>query len=128
MSDVVLAGGGPAGLCAAIAAACAGMSVAVLERDGAFGIPTRTSGGTFLADMRELGVPDHLLNPVRRTRFVGPSTTSEVLLDPPVVGVLDVRGLYQWLAQPAAAGGAALHLPSPGPGLEPPADAVGVSV
>lgn len=128
MYDVVIAGGGPAGLCAAIAAARAGMSVAVLERDGAFGIPTRTSGGTFLADMRELGVPDNLLNPVRHVRFVGPSTLTEVVLDPPVVGVLDVRGLYQWLAERAAAEGAELHLRSTVTGMETREDGVVVSV
>jgi digeranylgeranylglycerophospholipid reductase len=111
MYDVVVAGGGPAGLCAAIAAAREGMRVAVLERDAAFGIPTRTSGGTFVADMRALGVPDSLWNPVSHVEFVGPSRSCRVTL-PGVVGVLDVRGLYQWLATRAAEEGAELHLRS----------------
>jgi digeranylgeranylglycerophospholipid reductase len=128
MYDVVIAGGGPAGLCAAIAAAREGMSVAVLERESAFGIPTRTSGGTFLADMRELGVPDRLLNPVRRVRFLGPTASAEVVVDPPAVGILDVRGLYQWLAERAAEEGAELHLRATVTGIETQPDGVVVSV
>jgi digeranylgeranylglycerophospholipid reductase len=128
MYDVVIAGGGPAGLCAAIAAAREGMRVAVLEREAAFGIPTRTSGGTFLADVRDLGVPERLLNPVTEVRFVGPSTASGVHLDPPVVGILDVRGLYQWLAERAAEEGAELHLRATVTGVEVAEDGVVVTV
>ena len=118
MFDLVVAGGGPAGLSAAWSAARRGMRVAVLERDAAFGIPTRTSGGTFLADMRALGVPEHLCNPIRRVRFLGPTTATEVGYDDPVVGVLDVRALYQWLAERAAQAGAELHLRTTVTGLE----------
>jgi digeranylgeranylglycerophospholipid reductase len=128
MYDVVIAGGGPAGLCTAIAAAREGMHVAVLEREAAFGIPTRTSGGTFLADMRDLGVPDRLLNPITKVRFVGPTTATGVHLDPAVVGVLDVRGLYQWLAERAAEEGAELHLRATVTGLQVEAGGVALSV
>ena len=128
MYDVVVAGGGPAGLCTAISAARDGAGVVVLEREGAFGIPTRTSGGTFLADMAALGVPERLLNPIRRVRFLGPTTATEVRLDPPVVGVLDVRALYQWLAEQAAEAGAELHLRSTVTGFEARDGGVVVSV
>ena len=109
MYDVIVAGGGPAGLCAAIAAAREGMRVVVLEREAAFGIPTRTSGGTFVRDMRALGVPDELWNPVDHVVFESPRESCRVTL-PGVVGVLDVRRLYQWLAERAAEEGAELHL------------------
>src|SRR5260370_7784627 len=100
MYDVVIAGGGRAGLCAAIAAAREGMGVAVLEREAAFGIPTRTSGGTFLADMRALGVPDRLLNPIATVRFVGPTTATALHLHPPALALLDLRALSHWPPHP----------------------------
>ena len=110
VEDVIVAGGGPAGLCAAHAAATAGARVTVLEREPSFGIPTRTSGGTFLADMRALGVPEGLVQPVGRVVFLGPSEQAWFHFAEPVVGILDVRALYQWLAERAGAAGATLRL------------------
>src|SRR5258708_35688302 len=94
MYDVVIAGGGPAGLCAAIAAAREGMRVALLERDAAFGIPTRTSGGTFVADLRALGVPEQLWNPISNVRFLRPTTAAHVH-PPAAVAVRDAPSLHQ---------------------------------
>ncbi|HEY6380150.1 MAG TPA: NAD(P)/FAD-dependent oxidoreductase [Candidatus Dormibacteraeota bacterium] len=110
MYDVAVAGGGPAGLAAARAAARGGASVVVLEREPAFGIPTRTSGGSFISPLRALGVPDRLWAPMHEVRFVGPTTEAVFHFDVPEVCVLDVRALYQWLATEAAAAGAELQL------------------
>ena len=111
MLDVVVAGGGPAGLSAAHAAARSGARVALLERESAFGIPTRTSGGSFLRDLRVLGIPVRFCNPLREVRFIAPSAEAVIRFDhEPEVCVLDVRALYQWLAERAAAAGAELHL------------------
>lgn len=108
--DVVVAGGGPAGLSAARTAAEAGARVLLLERESAFGIPTRTSGGSFIADLRALGVDPDLYNPVTEVRFLGPTTEAVIGFDRPAVCVLDVRALYQRLAERAAAAGVELRL------------------
>ena len=110
MHDVVVAGGGPAGLSAARTAAEAGARVLLLERESAFGIPTRTSGGSFIADLAALGVDADLYNPVTEVRFLGPTTEAVVRFERPVVCVLDVRALYQRLAERAAAAGVELRL------------------
>jgi digeranylgeranylglycerophospholipid reductase len=110
MYDVVVAGGGPAGLSAARAAAEAGARVVLLERDSAFGIPTRTSGGSFIADVRRLGIPEHLYNPITEVRFLGPEREAVIPFSHPEVCILDVRALYQWLAERAASAGVDLHL------------------
>jgi NADPH-dependent 2,4-dienoyl-CoA reductase/sulfur reductase-like enzyme len=46
--DVLVVGGGPAGLSAAESAARGGARVAVLERQKEIGYPIHTSGGTWL--------------------------------------------------------------------------------
>jgi len=106
----VVAGGGPAGLSAAWAAARAGARVLLLEREAAFGVPTRTSGASFVSDLRALGIPEHLWTPVERVRFVGPTVSCEVPGATPQACVLDVRALYQWLGERAAAAGVELRL------------------
>ena len=110
MHDVVVAGGGPAGLSAARTAGEAGARVLLLERESAFGIPTRTSGGSFIADLAALGVDPDLYNPITEVRFLGPTTEAVVRFERPVVCVLDVRALYQRLAERAAAAGVELRL------------------
>lgn len=112
MYDVVIAGGGPAGLSAAYAAARGGARAVVLERESAFGIPTRTSGGSFIRQLRDLGIPDRLWVPIHEVRFLGPDTEAVLRYPEPVVCVLDVRALYQWLAERAAGAGAELRLRS----------------
>src|ERR1700709_1533143 len=70
--DVLIAGGGPAGLEAASAVASRGWTAMVLEQDSEIGSPTRTSGGTFVRDMVEFGIPERLYHKVTKCRFFSP--------------------------------------------------------
>jgi digeranylgeranylglycerophospholipid reductase len=111
--DVVVVGGGPAGLATAAVAARGGLRVVVCERDHAIGEPVRTSGGSFIAPLRRLGVPDRCWHPVHRIRVVGPTTDVVKTYRRPVGCVLDVRATYQWLAAEAVDAGAEIRLKAP---------------
>jgi digeranylgeranylglycerophospholipid reductase len=104
--DVLIAGAGPAGLSAAVAAARAGLRVAVFERSKEIGYPIHTSGGSWIAALRQLGVPERFMHPIRLGKFLAPDAAASFSYDPPVSCILDVRGLYQFLAAEAAEAGA----------------------
>src|SRR5438128_1337000 len=105
-ADVVIAGGGPGGLAAAEAAARQGCSVIVVEQSNEFGTPTRTTGGSFIPEMQKLGIPSHLYHPIRTCRFVAPNNGAAFTYEQPLLCILDVRGVFQFLAQRAAGAGA----------------------
>jgi digeranylgeranylglycerophospholipid reductase len=107
-TDIVIAGGGPAGLEAATTAAQVGCRVTLLEQSSQIGTPTRTSGGSFIPEMEALGVPPSLYHPVRRCRFVAPERSAVFSYPDPVLCVLDVRAVFQFLALRAAAAGASI--------------------
>src|SRR6185312_1218920 len=100
-ADIVVAGGGPGGLEAAATAARLGCSTIVIEQDPEIGSPTRTTGGSFIADMIELGIPDHLYHPIHRCRFLAPNNAADFDYTQPVACVIDVRGVFQFLAERA---------------------------
>jgi digeranylgeranylglycerophospholipid reductase len=110
--DVAIAGGGPAGLSAAFAAASSGASVLIVEQNSEIGSPTRTSGGSFIRELIELGIPPPLFHPIRRVRFVSPNQCAAFDYSEPVMCVMDVRGVYQYLATLAAQAGATIWLAS----------------
>ncbi|HEU5440609.1 MAG TPA: NAD(P)/FAD-dependent oxidoreductase [Ktedonobacterales bacterium] len=111
--DVLVVGGGPAGLAAAEAAARGGARVALLERQKEIGYPVHTSGGSWIQDMRALGIPAELFHPIHAVTFLSPNRSARFEYADPICCVLDVRGVYQHLAGRAIAAGAELHPNSP---------------
>src|SRR5437762_7766423 len=108
--DVLIVGGGPAGLAAAEAAAKLNARTVLLERQNEIGYPVHTSGGSWISDMKALAIPENLYHPITKVVFVSPNC--EVLLHykSAVACVLDVRGVYQHLASRAIAAGAMLRV------------------
>src|SRR5579859_3134457 len=70
--DVLIVGGGPAGLAAAEAAAKLNVRAVVLERQNEIGYPVHTSGGSWISDMKALAIPENLYHPVTKVVFVSP--------------------------------------------------------
>jgi digeranylgeranylglycerophospholipid reductase len=113
MSDdynVLIVGGGPAGLAAAEAAAKQGVCALVFERQNEIGYPIHTSGGSWVKDMKALAIPEHLYHPIRKVIFLSPQREVPLLYDTPVACVMDVRGVYQHLAGRAVAAGVTIRV------------------
>jgi digeranylgeranylglycerophospholipid reductase len=108
--DVLIVGGGPAGLAAAEAAASQGAGTLVVERQNEIGYPVHTSGGSWVSDMQALRIPEHLYHPITNVVFLSPQREVSLHYPQPVACVLDVRGVYQHLAGRAVAAGATLRV------------------
>ena len=99
--DLVVVGGGPAGSSAAFAAAKNGVKVALLEKENSIAETVRTSGVTWIQNIKEFGIPDDCFNPIKNFSFCSPNNEVTISDSVPRAAVLDVRKTYRWLAHEA---------------------------
>lgn len=104
--DLVIVGGGPAGSSAAFAAAKNGIKVALLEKENMIAETVRTSGVTWIQNIKEFGIPDDCFNPIKNFSFCSPNNEVTISDSVPRAAVLDVRKTYRWLANEAKQTGA----------------------
>ena len=99
--DIVVVGAGPAGSSAAYQAAVNGAKVALIEKENSIAETVRTSGVTWINNIKEFGIPDDCFNPIKNYSFCSPN--NEVTISDTIAqaAVLDVRKTYRWLAKEA---------------------------
>ena len=110
--DIVIVGGGPAGLSAAYSAARKNARTILLEKDDSIAQNIRTSGVSWIDDMKRLEIPEKYYNPIKNFRIISPSKDVILRGNTPKSCVLDVRATYQYLATLAAREGAEISVRS----------------
>ena len=99
-------GGGPAGSSAAYMAAKNGIKVALIEKEETIAESVRTSGVTWIQNIKEFGIPDNCFNAIKNFSFCSPNNTVTISDTVARAAVLDVRKTYRWLAEEAKKAGA----------------------
>jgi digeranylgeranylglycerophospholipid reductase len=110
--DIVIVGGGPAGLSAAYAAAKFNARVILFEKDASIAHNIRTSGVTWIEEMKKLGISRDHYNPIKNYSFISPSNEVNIRGNDATACVLDVRSVYQHLAFLAAEAGSEIMVRS----------------
>lgn len=87
---------------AAYAAAGEGAKVALFEKSKEIGYPVHTSGGSWISDLKKLGIPNRFMYPIKTGYFIAPDAKAGFEYENEEACVLDIRGLYQYLAEIAS--------------------------
>jgi digeranylgeranylglycerophospholipid reductase len=103
--DLIVAGGGPAGLTAARAAAEQGLSALLLEKSLEIGYPIHTSGGSWTRELKEFGIPDRFIHPVKTLEVISSNAHASFDYTPAEICFIDTRAVYQYLAEQASLAG-----------------------
>ncbi|MBA4454671.1 MAG: NAD(P)/FAD-dependent oxidoreductase [Nitrosopumilaceae archaeon] len=108
--DIVVVGAGPAGSSAAYQAAVNGAKVALIEKENSVAETVRTSGVTWINNIKEFGIPDDCFNPIKNYSFCSPNNEVTISDSIAQAAVLDVRKTYRWLANEAEGKGAEIFV------------------
>jgi len=108
--DLVIVGGGPAGSSAAYEASKNGIKVALLEKEETIAQSVRTSGVTWIQNIKEFKIPEECYNPIKNYSFCSPNNEVTISDKIPQAAVLDVRKTYRWLAEQAKNEGSDIFL------------------
>ena len=106
--DVIVVGGGPAGSSAAHMAAKNGCTVALIEKEKEIAQTVRTSGVTWISDIKKFGIPEECYNPIKKFSFCSPKNSVKISGEIAKAAVLDVRKTYRFLANRAKTSGSEL--------------------
>ncbi len=109
-TEVLIVGAGFAGLSAAEICAKEGTDCLVIEKSPEIGYPITTSGASWIEELERLEIPPHLYHPVKRCRLISPNNDCLFDYDRPIVCILDVRGVRQFLAERALEEGASIEV------------------
>jgi len=104
----VVVGGGPAGSSAAHMAAKSGCTVALIEKEKEIAQTVRTSGVTWISDIKKFGIPEECYNPIKKFSFCSPKNSVKISGEIAKAAVLDVRKTYRFLANRAKTSGSEL--------------------
>lgn len=108
--DIIVVGGGPAGLSAAKKAAQSGYRVAVFEKSREIGYPVHTSGASWVDEMNRLGVPRKFMHLITSADIVSDKSKAAFEYKTAAICVLDVKSYYQYLAEQASIAGAEIYV------------------
>jgi digeranylgeranylglycerophospholipid reductase len=97
-TDILIVGGGPAGLLAGAAAASAGVNTLLIESEQKIGDPVHTSGATAVKTMLDFNIPRQYYHPINRWRVSSPLNSATFNQTEPWGCIVDVAGTYQYLA------------------------------
>ena len=96
-----MVGGGPAGSSAARMVAENGCTVALIEKEKEIAETVRTSGVTWISDIKKFGIPEDCYNPIKKFSFCSPKNSVVIEDKIAKAAVLNVRKTYKFLAKRA---------------------------
>ena len=108
--ELIVVGAGPAGSSAAYGAARNGIKVALIEKEESVAQTVRTSGVTWIDNIKEFNIPENCFHPIKNFTFCSPNNEVSISDKVARAAVLDVRSTYRLLADRAKQEGVELFL------------------